>query len=214
MGFLGFAKFLSNFSGLPAVIIGRRQRSLLWLYACVSFSCDMLSFGFKYFWGYSQSYVTNVFLTFEFLVVTEYFIQQTIPERLRHFIRLCGGLVAGLFVARTILFFPATCNFGDASVLYALLFVFASRGLYIVVLLIERIELRHSELFLFSSAMFVYTSGTMLLLIFDEQIYEQFPEKVVGRIWAIHDIVNAMKNIVIAWLVYLSTKRPLIAIPK
>lgn len=68
------AAFLSIFTPVFVLILGLKQRfSILWTYAALGFSFDVLGAILKYGYGYNNHWLSNVFVLSEFICFSIYF---------------------------------------------------------------------------------------------------------------------------------------------
>lgn len=198
-------KIATNFSGLPALIIGRQVRGILWYYAGISLISDISTYILRHWLGVRQGLVSNIFLLAEFLLVGNYLLS-FILRRISWQARFCIFIIpAAIYAARAFQHLNRT-NLQDAAVLLSLLIVLCLIALYEVMLRVEDARLEQSPYFTFAAAFLLYASGTLLLLLFDNDIRTYFSEEIGNRMWLMQNGFNILKNLAIARVLFIIKK--------
>jgi hypothetical protein len=199
--------FMSNVSALPAIWIGRKERSVLWSYALACFTADALSFTFRQF-HINHSIVSNLFLITEFVLIATYFKLILIGKSHKYAFLAIVSTVCLLFAWRTVVNTiransdAEAFNYKDAawfSVCYMLLSI---AGLYKVMSEMETVRIEQSPLFLSCVAILLYASGTLFPFIYKDIVLHTEPEfeQFKKKIWPYFFLpLNIIKNVLLAF---------------
>jgi hypothetical protein len=203
-------KYFSEFSGLPAVWLGRRIKGPLWYYVLASFLADV-------YWLVSIACPrldnprvhADIFYLAEFLLVGAYFTQQLFSKEWRKVV--LAGLI-GLtvwFIVHSSMKHTDKIDWEDISILNIILVSLCVGTLYKVIRNIKFAKLEYSPVFIFSAAFLLYDAYTVLLMLFAEH-FRSAPKSLTNQLWAVHNVLNGLKNLSIAY-VFIMQKRKLTA---
>lgn len=205
-------KYASNLSALPAIWVGRREKHVLWYYALVSFAFDVNSFllgvlGMKKMWS------SNMFFFFEFLLVSAYFVRYVFAVRMRPAAIASLSTICAAFVVHTINhnhlqpgFFSWKPNYIGTAWLYGLYMFYSIYGLFRVMTEMEFVMIEKNPLFIFCIAFLLYSTGSFIILLFENELVKQ-EIGFVDNLWVfIRNPANIIKNLLIAYGLWLIKK--------
>lgn len=198
--------YTSNLSALLAIFIGRSQKHVLWYYAIASFVFDINGLVLKHF-GVQRHWASNLFVLIEFLLITRYFIGELIKEPYKRNAYRIMCLIALLFTIQTINVSIWQANYLGASILYSIYIGYCLAGLYKVISEIEYVHIEVNPLFIFCTAFLLYASGILIILLFKNEIFEKHRELVISIWQIIHNPLNIIKNLLLAYGLWLLNKR-------
>jgi hypothetical protein len=93
----------------------------------------------------------------------------------------------------------------DIALGFGLLILFCLAALYKVIRNIEYIKIEQSALFIFSAAFLLYASYSFILMLFADH-FTTAPTGLRQQIWSVHNILNVLKNLAIARVLFLQQK--------
>lgn len=190
--------WLSNFSALFAVWIGRKEKSVIWLYAFSSLVFDINGFVLKAF-DIERLWASNLFLLVEFVLLSLFFMPLVFPTRYHKNSKWIIALVAIYFVIHTFMLSVWKPNYVDASVLYLFYIFYCICGLYKVIRDIEFVLVERNPLFIFCIAILLYASGSLIILLFENDLLHTQKEFIYALWKLIRNPLNIIKNLLIAY---------------
>lgn len=204
MGISTLLLYTSNLSALWAVWVGRRQRSVLWLYAFCSLFFDVLSYILK---RTSIKWRTaNLFLLIEFILVSAYFINKIERKNYRMTLYVTAGAMCLYYIIHTLNGTLYKVNFTDASLLYGMYIFYSLVGLYKVITEIEFVMVERNPLFIISVAFLLYASGNFIIFLFENNVLIM-NKGLKAMLWLyIHNPLNILKNFMLAYAFVLINK--------
>jgi len=197
---------LSNLSPIPAIALGWKKRGILWYYVGLCALCDALTCALRYY-RVKHDLVSNFFIVAQFLLVAMYLCQGIFNKKQQ--IAIITPFVV-FFIMHTVICAPHEVNFIGASGLYSPLIVICMVSLFFVMRDIEHIKIEHSSRFIVSAGFFIYTSGSLFILIYYIYFDKKYP-LLLDKLWGLHDFLNILKNLAIARFFTLTIKQPYIA---
>ena len=197
--------FLSSVSAVPAILIGWRRRPLFWWYCLVSFSADAALYPVEnnpLFKGIT----TNLFLLLEWLLISTYLTKALIPERYTRSRNAGIAIVAAGFIGWVLHSGISNVSYLAAVVFYSIYIALLLACLYKIMRDIEYLQLDRSPHFLFCAVFLLFTSGSITLLGIRNYLELHNPS-LNSNLWAIHNILNMLKNGILAYCIYLLQKQ-------
>lgn len=196
----------SRLSGLPAVWLGRKTRGMLWYYAWASLLADLYGFVASevFHWRLNRLQLI-IFSVAELLLVGAYYNQQLFPKRWRKAV-FAGAIILAVWLV----FDTAKKGFDKAqwearAILNVPLILCCIAALFKVIRNIEYAKIERSPLFIFSAAFLLYAAYSELLMLFAEH-FRSAPVALRQELWSVHDFLNAIKNLAIAYVFMLQAK--------
>jgi len=189
--------YLSVFSAVPAIWLGRKQQGLLWYYAWASFLSDIIPFVQRRLSGSVWYVQGNLFYLCELILVGLFFIRE-IPSRLwRRVVLGVIVLIAAFFLVRAWPHINTEVNWPDVVFGSFALMLLCIAALFKVIRNVEHLKIEQSPLFVFSACFLLYVAYSLLLMLFTEQ-FKQAPKSLRLNIWSVHNVLNSLKNLAIA----------------
>ncbi len=196
---------ISYVSSLPALYIGRKSRPLFWWYCLVSFIADLLNRCFIIL-EIPHGIITNLFLLSEWLLIGTY-LTKAIFGRQHNSGRQAGiVLVAVGFIAWILYHGFNKASYSAAIVLYCIYISLLLACLYKIMRDFEYLQLEKSPLFMFCAVFLFFTAGSITLFGIKNYLDAHNPA-LSNSLWAIHNILNILKNSVLAYCIYLLQKQ-------
>lgn len=195
--------FLSNLSAIPAIWIGRREKSSLWFYALASLLFDINGYVLNAL-HIERLWASNLFFLIEFVLVSAYFIRNVIPPKAQRVTGVLSLLVALCFIFNTWNRNIMLPNYIGAAILCSFYIFYSMLGLYKVITEIEFVLVERNPLFIFCVAFLLYASGTFIIFLFEHKLWH-FQDQFLESIWRlIRNPLNTIKNLLLAygfWLI-------------
>lgn len=193
--------YCSILSPLLPVIIGfRKKNTLLWFYALVGFSFDAASFLIRTYDEQHNrttnlSLAENIFLIFEFLLVSLYY-RNHIYRNSRPFLILVFALIV-LYILCNINHYNVMFNFIGGTIFDFTCIIFAISGFYSLVKKREVVFLDKSPFFWVNVAFLIYCTGNFLIFLFAGYLQEK-DKDFLTNLWIFHNALNIIFSILIA----------------
>jgi hypothetical protein len=201
-----FIVFLSSLSALPAVLVGFKRRThLFWWYCLSSLTADASNIILSKL-HIPCGFTTNIFLLLEWLLIGTY-LTNALFEHQPAKIRQAGVALIGLgFAGWSLAHGFNTPSYSGATVLYCTYIGLLLACLHKIMRDSEYLQLEKSPLFIFCAIFLLYTSGIMTLLVIVNYLDVHNPRLGV-QLWVVHNILNTLKNGVLAYCIYLVQKQ-------
>ncbi len=200
--------YVSIFSALPAVWLGRKQRGLLWLYVLASLTCDVVPLILSDAFSIETRVPGNLFAILELLLVGLYFGQSFWNRPLRRAVFVTTILLTTVLSVSTWQVIEADTEWRNQAqaVSQTFLLLLCIGGLLAVIRNAEEQKIERSQLFLVSASMLLYLAYSMLLMLFTDQFIEA-PQALRMKLWAVHNLLNILKNLAIGYSFFLAQKQ-------
>lgn len=153
-----------------------------------------------------HGFVTNLFLLTEWLLIGTYLTNALFPCKPKNSRRAGVGLVAAGFTVWVVYMGYNVASFSAAIVLYCIYIVLLLACLYKIMRDFEYLQLEKSPLFMFCAVFLLFTSGSITLFGIRDYLDAHNPA-LSSSLWAIHNILNILKNGVLAYCIYLLQKQ-------
>ncbi len=101
--------------------------------------------------------------------------------------------------------FGTEIRWQDASLFYFLYMLLCTIAFVKVLRNIEHKKIEHSPLFVFSAGFLLYVAVTLLLFLFQPQ-FRHASAEVRWSIWSVHNVLNLLKNLSIAYVFLIQKK--------
>ena len=197
--------FLSSMSALPAILIGWQRRHLFWWYCLVSFTADAIQHPLDKDSIYS-GIITNIFLLLEWLLISTYLTRVLFPYRHNNIRSAAVIIIAAGFVGWVLYGGISNISYLAADIFYSIYIGLLLVCLYRFMHNIEYQQLDKSFHFLFCAVFLLFTSGSITLFGIRNYLDANNPA-LSSNLWAIHNILNMIKNWVLAYCIYLIQKQ-------
>jgi uncharacterized protein with PQ loop repeat len=197
--------YISVFSAVPAVWLGRKLRGLLWYYALAGLCCDAIPFILRRIAGTDSLFLGNVFPVLELTLVGLYFRSIFSNALLRSLI------VPGIVVLNAVFIFDTWHHLNNEvnwlgqvfGQIFLLLLCIAA--LFKIIRQVEHVKIEQSPLFIFSATFLLYVAYSLLLMLFSVQ-FRHAAVPLQKNIWAVHNVLNILKNLAIAYIFVMPRK--------
>ncbi|MEO6831362.1 MAG: hypothetical protein ABI378_03770 [Chitinophagaceae bacterium] len=198
---------ISVFSALLPVIIGYKERSILWYYAVIAFIADVFGI-FCHYYRYSSSWTVDIFFLLEWLLISQYLILSCFTGKSRFYANIISILVALLYIIQTLVHGLNEPNLQGAAPFYVFYILGAMVAFYRVTQNIEIIQIEKSPIFVFSTGLLLYASGSLIMILLKRYL-DEANESFSAYMWIVHDVLNVIKNVAIAFTLHLQKRKPL-----
>ena len=189
----------SNLSPIFPIITGWKVKGLLWYYAWICLLCDVAGFIIKA--AHLPRYIhANLFLVLEFVLLSWYLCLFILKPGYRKMAAIAIATIAAAFLIHTSFLTPLQTNFVGGAILYGIYIILCIAALYKVMQQIEEIKIERSGIFVFTGCFLLYSSGCMVMLLFKINLNAHNHEALMTRIWDVHNILNILKNLGIAYV--------------
>ena len=189
--------YLSNLSALLAVWTGRRERTVIWLYALLSFIFDMNGYVLNAL-DIERKWASNIFFLVEFVLISTYFIREVFPGY-KKALRIIVAVISLYFVVHTCMKSVWVSNYVDAAIMYELYIFFSICGLYKVMQEIKYVMVERNPLFIFCIAFLLYASGSLFIFLVGNDFLQTERDFIIGIWKLVRNPLNIVKNLLIAY---------------
>lgn len=177
----------------------------MWYCVSASFFCDVLGLALKIA-HVPRLWLSNVFFLMEFIAISCFFIAEIARPHVRGLAYSLAILTGGYFIISTLEKGMLTGNYAAAALLYAIYIFYALSGLHRVIQEIEYTMVERNPRFIFCVAILLYSSGSFIIFLFEHVMLLSLG-KLVDMLWIyVHNILNIVKNLLIAYGLVLISK--------
>lgn len=198
--------YLAMLSSLPAIFLGRKQKGLLWYYACVTLVSDLCSFIEHNILHARICLRSDAYFLLEFILIGMYFNRLLFSKRWQSGNSVAIVMLSIWFVIRTATKDVYKVNWEDIGTMNLLIVFFCVAALFQVFRSVEHIRIEQSPLFIFSASYLLFISYTVLLMLFAEH-FRGAPELLRRQLWGIHNVLMVLKNLSIAYVFFLQRRK-------
>ena len=185
------------------IVLGRKCKGILWLYAIVCLIFDIVSFGLKQL-GSPIPGQGNLFLLTEFVLLTFYYRKQILDNKLSIALVVFFSIV---FICHTLFIRPYNSdvplsvfrlNLYAGALFYLVYIIYAVLGFYKMIKNPKQDFIERSSEFWINTAILIYASGVFFIFLYEEIIDVQ-NKILINLLWVyLFCSLNIIKNIFLA----------------
>ncbi len=185
---------------MPLITGIKERKSLLWLYALVGFSFDIVSTIARNYTVFPNKALVltlaeNIFLVTEFLLIAFYYRDRIFKKKQLFYTAI--SILIAIYTLSVFIKSNHAFNFIGGTLFDFTCIIFAVAGFYSLLKRQEIIFLDKSKFFWVNVAFLVYCSGNFLVFLFSEYLIQKDKELSI-KLWIFHNILNIIFSILIA----------------